>query len=355
MREAVRNQNPAPRALVYVLQVAPSRVIGWAPGRFSPRCIWTRCIWRCGMEQQVYDFLLHLTEEYGRSANTIAAYRNDLTQFVEFLAQQADPPLENWSRLGVATLEQHLDFLNAQDNDYSSATVARKLAAVKRFCEYLHEQKYIEQNVAKELRLPKVTKNPPLAMRIDEIGKLLAEPLKYRAPQAKRDKALLETLYATGMRVSELVDLDVTDVDLMTGCIHCDADGKHPRIVKIDGEAAAALASYLQEGREPLVVNRNEPALFLNHRGQRLTRQGLWLIIKRYVQQVGIESPVTPHTLRHSFAAHLINAGAALREVKERLGYAHLSSTQVYQQIANGVTNELVIDGRPAVSVNGKH
>jgi integrase/recombinase XerD len=307
------------------------------------------------MEQQVYDFLSYLTNDYGRSANTIAAYRNDLTQFVEFLGKHIEPPMENWSTLEVSTVEQHVDFLNRHDNDYTSATVARKLAAIKRFCEFLHEQKYIEQNVAKSVRLPKVTKTPPLAMRTDEIDKLLAEPLKYHAPQARRDKALLETLYATGMRVSELVDLDVGDVDMPAGWIHCDADGKHPRKVKIAGEAADALATYLSEGREPLVVNRNEPALFLNHRGQRLTRQGLWLIIKRYVQQVGIESAVTPHTLRHSFAAHLINGGAALREVKERLGYAHLSSTQVYQQVTNGAAAELVIDGRPAVPVNGKH
>ncbi|HMN28689.1 MAG TPA: tyrosine-type recombinase/integrase [Caldilineaceae bacterium] len=306
------------------------------------------------MEQQVFDFLDYLIKEHGRSANTIAAYRNDLTQFVEFLAEHSQLAVNTWSCLGAQTLEEYLSFLRSHPNEYSSATVARKLAAVKRFCEFLHEQEFIESNFAKAIRLPKVTKTPPLAVRTDEINRLLAEPLKHRAPQALRDKALLETLYATGMRVSELVDLDVSDVDLATGSIHCDADGKHQRVVALAGQAATSLATYLGQGREQLVVSRNEPALFLNHRGQRLTRQGLWLIIKRYVQQIGIQSPVTPHTLRHSFAAHLISAGAALREVKERLGYAHLSSTQVYQQIANGVTNELVIDGRPTVSVNGK-
>jgi len=307
------------------------------------------------MEQQVSDFLDYLTRVHGRSANTIAAYRNDLTQFVEFLQQNAQPVVDNWSGLAGPTLEEYLSFLRAHANDYSSATVARKLAAVKRFCEYLHEHDFIEHNFAKSVRLPKVIKTPPLAVHTDEIDLLLAEPLKHHAPQALRDKALLETLYATGMRVSELVDLDVGDVDLAAGAIHCDADGKHQRVVTVNGQAATFLATYLDQGREQLVVSRHEPALFLNHRGQRLTRQGLWLIIKRYVQQIGIQSPVTPHTLRHSFAAHLISAGAALREVKERLGYAHLSSTQVYQQIANGVASELVIDGRPAVSVNGKH
>lgn len=307
------------------------------------------------MKQQVVEFLHVLTNDHGRSANTIAAYRNDLNQFAAFMQHQAKRPLESWRELGPPAIEEYLEHLNKHEKDYTSATVARKLAAIKRFCEFLHTTGHIETNFAKTMRLPKVTKNPPRALCVAEIGKLLAEPAKSHSPQALRDKALLETLYATGMRVSELIELDVNDVDMTTGTIYCDAGGKHSRVLQINGNAASALGRYLHEARDQLVTNRNESALFLNHRGQRLTRQGLWLIIKRYVQQVGIEVPVTPHTLRHSFAAHLLDAGAALREIKERLGYAHLSSTQVYQQVADGATNELVIDGRPVVSVNGSH
>lgn len=307
------------------------------------------------MKEQVVEFLQSLTNEHGRSPNTIAAYRNDLTQFAGFLQEQIAQRLESWADLSPPLIEEYLRHLNAHENDYSSATIARKLAAIKRFCEFLHTNGHIAANFAKSVRLPKVAKSPPRAMGVAEICKLLAEPAKSHSPQAVRDKALLETLYATGMRVSELVDLDVSDVDLAADSICCDGSGKHSRVLKINGTAASALDSYLRDARDQLVTNRNERALFLNHRGQRLTRQGLWLIIKRYVQQVGIETPVTPHTLRHSFAAHLLDSGAALREIKERLGYAHLSSTQVYQQMANGAASELVIDGRPVVSVNGNH
>jgi integrase/recombinase XerD len=307
------------------------------------------------MEQQVVDFLEHLSRQQGRAANTIAAYRNDLEQFVEFAQGVASPPMGEWRELTPECLQAYLRFLNTHTKAYTPATVARKLAAVKRFCEFLHQTEQIETNFAKSVRLPKVTKNLPHTMRAEEISRLLAEPARHHTPQARRDWALLETLYATGMRVSELVELNLKDLDLEAKQIRCGANGKHSRTVSLSDQAVTALDLYLREGRLDLVVDRSEPALFLNHRGQRLTRQGLWLIIKRYVEQVGIETPVTPHTLRHSFAAHLLNSGAALREVKERLGYAHLSSTQIYQQVANGVAAELVIDGQPVVYTNGKH
>ncbi len=315
------------------------------------------------MEQQVVDFLAYLVQEQGRSANTIAAYRNDLTQFIEFLNETATPPVQHWKALCAANLNDYVSFLNNNTSKkYSSATIARKLAATKRFCEFLAANGWIEHNFAKAVRLPKVTKSVPRALESHEIEKLLAEPAKSHSPNALRDRALLETLYATGMRVSELVELDLAHVRLAEGVIHCNANGKHSRSVEITGDAAAVLARYLNEARLDLIVDRNEPALFLNHRGQRLTRQGLWLIIKRYVKQIGIQTPITPHTLRHSFAAHLLNSGAALREVKERLGYANLSSTQVYRQMANNNVPELTIDGQPVIKqvdktkhLNGNH
>jgi integrase/recombinase XerD len=307
------------------------------------------------MEQQISIFLDQLARAQGRAQNTIAAYRNDLEQFAEFLQTEVTPPIREWTALTPELLEEYLRFLDQHPKQYTPATVARKLAALKRFCEYLHQTDQIESNFARAVRLPKVAKGLPHAMRTEEISRLLAEPARHHSPHALRDRALLETLYATGMRVSELVDLDLADLDLAARQIRCGVNEKHKRTVHLPEPAAAALTTYLEEGRLDLVVDRHEAALFLNHRGQRLTRQGLWLIIKRYVEQVGIETPVTPHTLRHSFAAHLLNSGAALREVKERLGYAHLSSTQVYQQVANGVSAELVIDGRPVVHLNGKH
>ena len=171
--------------------------------------------------------------------------------------------------------------------------------------------------------------------------------LRSHTPQALRDQALMETLYATGVRVTELVNLNVSDVDLAARTIACAAGGKRNRLSPIYPRAVVVLEHYLSAGRPHLVVEPNETALFLNHRGQRLTRQGLWLIIKRYVREVGIQQTVTPHTLRHSFAAHLIHAGAGLREVQERLGHASLSTTQIYRQLPNDPGPELIIDGRP--------
>ena len=149
------------------------------------------------------------------------------------------------------------------------------------------------------------------------------------------------------MRVTELVNLNVPDVDLTEKCIHCAEGSKRKRTVSIYELAAEALVHYITDGRPNLQITPTENALFLNHRGQRLTRQGLWLIIKRYVQQIDIQATVTPHTLRHSFAAHLLNAGADLREVQERLGHTNLSTSQMYRQVSNDVASELTIDGRP--------
>lgn len=305
------------------------------------------------MEQQVSEFLEHLAKNQGRSANTIAAYRNDLTQFVEYLQQVANPPIGAWTELRLDVLHAFFAFLKNHKREYTSATMARRTAAVKRFCHYLYTTGQVEYNYGEELHLPKVTKNPPPALNAEDVMKLLGAPAGQNSPKALRDRALLETLYASGMRVTELVDLDLDNVKLAAKVAYCGEGGKRGRAVKLSEQAVSALHAYLQEGRCHLVIDRNEAALFLNHRGRRLTRQGLWLIIKRYVKQAGIKTPVTPHTLRHSFAAHLLNAGVALHDIKERLGYAQLSSTQVFQQVANGLATELVIDGKPVVNPNG--
>jgi integrase/recombinase XerD len=182
------------------------------------------------------------------------------------------------------------------------------------------------------------------------VDKLLAAPAAQQTPNALRDVALMETLYATGVRVSELINLNLGDIDLFNRLVACNS-GRRSRVVPIFPRAVTALRAYLDDGRPHLVVDPNEQALFLNHRGQRLTRQGLWLIIKRYVVDVGIDDMVTPHTLRHSFAAHLLSAGANLREVQERLGHANVSTTQMYrqgQETGGGASGEaeITIDGR---------
>ncbi len=193
---------------------------------------------------------------------------------------------------------------------------------------------------------PKVKKQLPRPIKPEEIERLLAAPVATKSSKSARDKALMEVLYATGMRVTELVSLNLQDVDVDQRMVICGAGSKRSREVPIYPAAGAALAYYLEHGRPKLINDEADEALFLNHRGQRLTRQGLWLIIKRYVKQVDIKGVVTPHTLRHSFAAHMLNAGAGLREVQERLGHANLSTTQVYRQVSGGVAAELTIDGQ---------
>jgi integrase/recombinase XerD len=300
------------------------------------------------MQEQVSQFLASLANTQHRSANTIVAYRNDLNQFLAYLAQissSTGTQLTVWTDIDATILHSYI--VACQEQEYTSSTVARKIAAVKSLFKYLYTISLIEQDFAESLKTPKFKKSLPRAIRTEEILKLLSEPTKQHSPQALRDKALLETLYATGVRVTELVNLNVANVDLVAQTIQCAEGSKRKRTVALYDHATQALRRYMEEGRPNLLVDPAEGALFLNHRGQRLTRQGLWLIIKRYVHQVGIKITVTPHTLRHSFAAHLLNAGANLRDVQERLGHTSLSTTQMYRQVSNEVAAELTIDGKP--------
>lgn len=300
------------------------------------------------MEEQIERFLKYLKVDRDCSDNTIAAYRNDITQFSQF-TQDYRPPdgttISQWSEIDSVLLQNYLLFL--REREYASSTVARKVAAVKSFTQYLYSAGITADNPAENLDSPKVKKSLPRSITPDEIERILAEPGKGNGAKDMRDKALVEVLYATGMRVTELVSLNVVDVHLDTGSVDCGEGAKRRRTVPIYDNAAQALDRYLSEGRPQLVVDNNVSALFLNHRGQRLTRQGLWLIIKHYVKEVGIEGTVTPHTLRHSFATHMLNAGAGLREVQERLGHANLSTTQVYRQVSSDSSSELTVDGVP--------
>jgi integrase/recombinase XerD len=300
------------------------------------------------MYRHVTQFLEYMVKEKDCSDNTTAAYQNDLTQFVQFVTDYAPPngaKIESWRDVDEHVVQNYLIFLKEQE--YASSTVARKVASVKSFLHYLSDMGQITKDPSKRLDSPKVKKSLPRSIRPQEIDKLLAAPLVERSPKTLRDKALLETLYATGMRVTELVNLDLNSVDLDARTVRCGDGGKRVRTVPIYAEGIQAIQTYLDSGRPQLIVEPSEPALFLNHRGQRLTRQGLWLIIKHYVKQVGIKASVTPHTLRHSFATHLLNAGADLREVQERLGHASSSTTQVYRQLSEDNAAEVVIDGQP--------
>ncbi|GAB4536442.1 MAG: tyrosine recombinase [Anaerolineae bacterium] len=283
------------------------------------------------MQEKIQDFLNFLDTEKGYADNTIAAYRNDLTQFLRYLEEQGAP--SDWAEVDRDTIISYV--LNLKEREYTSSTVARKVAAIKSFFHYLVAEKIVTDDPTATLDSPKVKKRLPKAISREDIEQLLAAPARGASAKSQRDHALLELLYASGMRVTELVSLDVSDVNLASGSVrvHGKRAASKERIIPVSEQALEAMRTYLNKGRMQLVRDPEEPALFLNHRGQRLTRQGLWLIIKHYVDEVGISQDVTPHTLRHSFAAHKLSQGKSLHDIQKLLGHANISTTQVYQHI----------------------
>ncbi|MDQ3226518.1 MAG: tyrosine-type recombinase/integrase [Chloroflexota bacterium] len=304
------------------------------------------------MQRDIERFLRVLETERGFSVNTIFAYRNDLTQFLAFLRGEeievkadgaAFPPppdrmvaVERWNQLTDDHLTNYLLYLRGRK--YASSTVARKMAAIKSFFNFLLAEGSMQGDPAARMTSPKVDKYTPRSISPSEIERLLEQPGKgadagTRRPETFRDRAMLETLYSTGMRVSELVALDCVDVNLPERHMRCAVRTARERHVPLRESAVAAIDHYLSHAR-PLLVLREEHALFLNHRGNRLTRQGFWLILKSYANQAQI-ADITPHTLRHTFATHALRRGVDLREVQKLLGHVSISTTQVYRRLAN--------------------
>jgi integrase/recombinase XerD len=287
------------------------------------------------MREQIQQFLDFIVEEKGYSSNTLAAYSNDLSQFMDYLESRVD----SWAEVDRETILDYIMVMKG-DQEYASSTVARKVAAIKSFFHYLVDRGLLEDDPTATLDSPKVRKRLPKAIAAKELERLLAEPAQDESPKSLRDRALLELLSATGLRVTELVSLDVDDVNLASATLRVvrsrdDAE----RIVPIHERAIEPLRDYLERGRIQLLRDPEEKALFLNHRGNRLTRQGLWLIVKHYVREVGITEDVTPHTLRHTFAAHLVSRKTDLEVVQELLGHANISTTQVYTQVGQEDTS----------------
>jgi integrase/recombinase XerD len=313
------------------------------------------------MHNDIERFLQVLESERGFSVNTIFAYRNDLNQFLSFLRgdrtgtprrQFADefvdadglnvtiallPPVEQWSQLTDQYLTSYL--LDLRGRQYASSTVARKMAAIKSFFNFLVSEGQLRGDPAASMTSPKVDKYTPRSISPAEVQRLLAQPGMESQkgtgkPEVVRDSAMLETLYSTGMRVSELVALDCEDVDLEERRMRCAGRTVRERMVPLRESAVTAIDRYLSHAR-PVLMLREESALFLNHRGNRLTRQGFWLILKSYATRAEI-ADITPHTLRHTFATHALRRGADLREVQQLLGHVSISTTQVYRRLANG-------------------
>jgi len=283
------------------------------------------------LQQHIDAFLNHLRVERGVSPNTTAAYSNDLRQLAEFLAPRllVNQP---WAAVGRSLLVEYIKELNQRG--YSATTVARKVAAARSFFNFLHQEGVIRRNPSDDLDSPRLGKPLPKVLSPQEVDRLLEQPARHSGPEALRDMAMLELLYATGMRVTELISLNLSDIHLEEpASVRCWGKGSRERLIPLHEAAVRALQRYLSQGRPRLGPALGEPALFLNVRGQRLTRQGFWLILKHYARQAGITSPITPHIIRHSFATHLLQEGAPIRHVQELLGHANVSTTQIYTHL----------------------
>jgi len=299
------------------------------------------------VNDRVEAFLHYLSAERGSSKNTIDAYRNDLGGFLKFLDASGSANSDPAKSVTRDSINGFIGDLN--ERRYAKATVARKVAAVKSFCSFLLDHGDLSSNPAAQVDSPRAPKPVPKPMTTDEVDSLLREPHKYDSPEAKRDAAMLELMYATGMRVTELVSLnmDSLHIEPPPSWVRCLGKGGKERTIPVHEHAVGAIGNYLDEARPALLKNRPHQALFVNRRGERLTRQGFWLILKSYAKTAGIESHVTPHTLRHSFATHLLRGGASVRDVQELLGHANVSTTQVYTQLADEHLREVYENVHP--------
>ncbi len=290
------------------------------------------------MDRDITAFLQHLIVEKGFSQNTAEAYRNDLNQFWEFLQRRrngngsanGDYP---WSSVDLDSFNDYIVELRGRKG-YRDTTTARKIAAIRSFFGFLFENGSIFQDPTESLGSPRVGRSLPKFLSKEDVTKLLDAACKDSGNEARRDAAILELLYATGLRVGELVSLNVKDIDLQGSYIRCWGKGSKERIVHLYPKAVKELKQYMTHTRPNFLKNRNgETALFVNHRGERLTRQWVWNILKNYGAKAGIQQQITPHTLRHSFATHLLENGASLRHVQELLGHSSISTTQVYTHL----------------------
>ncbi len=290
------------------------------------------------MEKAIEEFLQHLVVERGFSQNTLDAYRNDLGQFTEFLKDRlpaGGSGYDLWRQVDLDLLNDYLSDLRDR-RGYRDTTTARKIAAIKSFFTFLAQNGVIEEVPTESLGSLRVGRSLPKYLTEDEVDRLLQEADKSDSAEGQRDATILELLYATGLRVSELVSLNIQDVDFEESYIRCWGKGSKERIVYAHGKALDGLQDYVSTSRKSMLGSKKEEtALFVNHRGERLTRQWVWNILKIYRKRAGISRKITPHTLRHSFATHLLQKGASLRHVQELLGHSSISTTQVYTHLTD--------------------
>ncbi len=281
------------------------------------------------MIEPIESFLNYLAVEKGYSEHTIAAYRNDLTGLTDFANKQGIGSWADFSRQNMLSY-----MLELKERGYVATTVARKVAASRSFFGFMVSEGNIKTDPTENMSSPSVGKALPKPIPINQVRLLLEQPAKLSSAEAKRDRAMLELLYASGMRISELVALNLGDVNTEGDYfVKCFGKGRKERIIPLYEQIAKTVKQYIDEDRPKLAHGKKEDAMFLNARGERLTRQGFWQKLKEYAKSAGLGDKISPHTLRHSFATHMLSGGADLRSVQELLGHANISTTQVYTHL----------------------
>lgn len=292
------------------------------------------------MSELVERFITYLEKDKKLTKSTLQSYRHDTMQFIDFLESNRLKSVDKVSKALVVSYIVHLQKLGR-----ATSTISRNIVSLKGFYLYLMKIGVVSEDPMLEIHPPKVEKKLPQVLTTKEIELLLDQP-KCVDLKGYRDKAMLELLYATGIRVSELISLNLDDINLDMGFIRCRTGGKE-RIIPIGKICTNALHEYITNARGMIIRTPEEEALFVNMSGMRLSRQGFWKLIKQYTQQANITKPITPHTLRHSFAAHLLENGADLRSIQSMLGHADISSTQVYAQLMNNKLKDIYAKAHP--------
>ncbi len=293
------------------------------------------------MQKLLQEYSNYLAVEKGLSKNTLESYRRDLNKFITFMDKRKikEPEIIDRESLNIFIGE-------LKKNGNATSSISRCIASIRSFFNYLLQEGVIESNPALELESPRIEKRLPRVLTTQEVDQLLSQP-KPGEHNGLRDRAMLELLYASGIRVSELVSLNITDFDPLVGYLRCRGKGMKERIVPIGSIAINYVNDYLDKSRAKQLKKNGEPALFVNHHGSRMTRQGFWKILKKYARKSNIKGDVTPHTLRHSFATHLLENGADLRSVQEMLGHSDISTTQIYTQITRRKIREVYDKSHP--------
>lgn len=288
------------------------------------------------MEKYKDAFIEYLTYEKGLSSNSVAAYRRDLEKFYAFLKKKGS--IERLDNIGK---DEILEFLGWQlDNGSAHASVARSLSCIKSFYKFLQLEGYIEKNPTVNLETPKIKRKLPAVLTVDEIDQLMQQP-NVLTPLGIRDRAMLELMYGTGIRVSEMLSLKLDDINMTAGFLRCFGKGNKERILPVNRTALDWVHRYLAKSRNFLIKNHLERTLFVNANGKRMSRQGFFKILAGYAREAEIKKEVTPHTIRHSFATHLLENGADLRVVQELLGHADISTTQIYTHLTTSRLREI--------------